>query len=151
MGLFSSYVTDEDWLVQIKPLYKELTVVANTLSELIENKPLPDNGDVILHNAHNQLTVISKSIKQSPKPTSREARQVMKNLESSINDYIEGTKTGISFYRGMASELGDIYRSGVGLNKLAEATLGGILKNFLKSINRAQHYMGETKSYFLDK
>ena len=148
MGLFSKSVSDDEWLAQVKSLYQESIPIIAALNELIDKKPLPDDGDKTLQDAYSKFSLISESMKRSPNPTSSEARQAKNDLESAIRNYIKGTKDGLAFYRGMAGKMGDIYRSGAGLNKLAEATLGGVLHNFLESTKSAQNNMEKASAYF---
>jgi len=150
MGFFSKTVSDEEWLAQIKPLYEESVHIMSTLDTLVAAAPLPDNGDEILGDALNKLSPIADSLKRSPNPASQKARQAKKDMESAIKSYIKGTKDGLAFYRGMAGRMGDIYRSGIGLNKLAEATLGGVLSNFIKSTKGAQRIMEKANIYFFN-
>ena len=148
MGLFNRTVSDEQWLAMVKPLYEESMPVMVALDKLVANAPLPDDGDKVLRYAPNKLSPISDSLKGSPNPTSSEALQAKKNMQSATKNYIKGTKDGLAFYRGMSGKMGNIYRSGVGLNKLAEATLGGVLRNFLESTKSAQRAMEKANAYF---
>lgn len=149
MGVFKKTISDEEWLAKVKPFYKDSISVTNTLDKLVENTPLPDNGGEILTDALEKLTPIAESLKKLPNPTSNEARKAKVDIESGIKIYIKGAKEGVAFYKGMAGKLGDTYRSGQGLSNLAEATLGGILSNFLESIENAQLAMKKASAYFL--
>jgi len=148
MGFFSRTVSDEEWLAMTKPLYEESMPVMVALDELVANTPLPNDGDKVLRYALNKLSPISNSLKGSPNPTSSEACQAKKNMQSAIKNYIKGTKDGLAFYRGMSGKMGNLYRSGVGLNKVAEATLGGVLRNFLESTESARKSMEKANVYF---
>jgi len=148
MGFFSRTIRDEQWLAIVKPLYEESMPVMVALGKLVANPPLPDDGDNVLRYALNKLCPISKSLKDSPDPTSSEAYKAKKNMQSAMKNYIKGAKDGLAFYRGMSGEMGNIYRSGVGLNKIAEATLGGVLRNFLQSTKSAQKAMEKANTYF---
>lgn len=148
VGFGGRTITDEEWLVQSKPLYEVVSPITAMLDKLVANTPLPDDGDKILRDALNKLSLIADSLKRSPNPASLKARQAKKNMESAVKSYIKGTKDGLAFYRGITGRFGDIYRSGVGLNKLTGGILGGILYNFVESIKRAQGPMGKATTYF---
>jgi|Deesub1362B_J571_1020462.scaffolds.fasta_scaffold08102_1 hypothetical protein len=148
MGLFSKSLTDEEWLNQAKPLYDAILPITTALSEAVENPPLPDNYHKDLQESFERLSTIAQSLKNLPNPTSSKARRAKKDLESAIKDYMKGTKYGLSFYAGAYGKFGDIVSTGVGLHKLAEATLAGILSNFIKSIKSGQNSMKKANDYF---
>lgn len=148
MGLFSRTVSDEQWLAVVKPLYEDSMSVMVVLDKLVANAPLPDDGDKVLSDALNRLSPVINHLKNSSNPTSPEARQAKKNMESAVKSYIKGAKDGLVFYRGMAGKWGDIHHSGVGLSKLTGGILGGILGNFLKSTRNAQKVMEKANAYF---
>lgn len=129
-------------------MYEESILITAALHKLVASAPLPDDGDKILRDALNKLSLIGESLKRSPNPASSKAHQAKKNMESAIKSYIKGTKDGLAFYRGMTGRWGDIYRSGVGLSKLTGGILGGILHNSMKSINSAQKNMEQVGAYF---
>lgn len=86
MGFFSRTVSDEQWLAMVKPLYEESVPVMVALDKLVANVPLPDDGDKVLRNALNKLSPTSDSLKSSPNPTSSEAHQAKKNMQSAIKN-----------------------------------------------------------------
>lgn len=151
MGFFKKTVSDEEWLAQAKPLHETALPVTTALDKVIANPPLPKDFHKELQGTFNKLSAIAESIKHLPNPTSSEARQAKKNLESAIKGYIRGTEYGLSFYKGAYGQLGDIYSSGVGLHKLAGGTLGGILRIFVESIENAQKPMEKVNAYFSNR
>jgi hypothetical protein len=153
MGFFKKTISDEEWLAQAKPLHETALPVTTALDEAIANPPLPKDFHKELQDAFSKLSTIAESIKRFPNPTSSDARQAKKNLESAIKDYIKGIKSGLKFYSeaDRSGGLGDIYGSRVGLSKLAGAVLAGALSSFLESIKSAQKPMEKVNAYFSNR
>jgi hypothetical protein len=146
MGLFSKTINDEEWFRQVDPLYRTALPFIVSLDEAMEEESL-ENQFVAIQNGLNRLPIVAEAIKRIPTPTSSEARQAKKNLESAMKEYIDGMKQGAIFFKDLGGGPGERLQSGGVARRAASARLTFSKSFFENLIDSGHKHMAQASTY----
>lgn len=150
MGLFSKSVTDEEWLVQAKPLYNAALPFMTSLNEAVANESIEDEINAV-KDAFPKLPVIAEAVKKLPSPTSSEACRAKKDLESAMKCYVDGIKQGAKFFADLAGGPGERLQWGGVSTRAAASRLAFGKTMFEELVKSARKSLEKTTAYFSTK